>query len=76
MFNTISSVMPINEQLLGRVFLKIIFFCVLLINAGSQQNIFAPKRRGGGGGEGKQTVCIFLVDFFLRGGERTCTRFQ
>lgn len=52
MFNTISSVMPINEQLLGRVFLKIIYFCVLLINAGSQQNIFAPKRRGGGG-EGK-----------------------
>ena len=75
MFNTISSVMPINEQLLGRVFLKITYFCVLLINAGSQQNIFAPKRRGGGG-EGKQTVCIFLVDFFLRGGERTCTRFQ
>lgn len=74
MFNTISSVMPINEQLLGRVFLNIIYFCVLLINAGSQQNIFAPKRRGGE--EGKQTVCIFLVDFFLRGGERTCTRFQ
>lgn len=74
MFNTISSVMPINEQLLGRVFLKIIYFCVLLINAGSQQNIFAPKRRGGGGG--KQTVCIFLLIFFLRGGERTCTRFQ
>ena len=73
MFNTISSVIPINEQLLGRVFLKIIYFCVLLINAGSQQNIFAPKRRGG---EGKQTVFIFLVDFFLRGGERTCTRFQ
>ena len=62
MFNTISSVMPINEQLLGRVFLKIIYFCVLLINAGSQQNIFAPKRRGGG--EGKQTVCIFWLIFF------------
>lgn len=74
MFNTISSVIPINEQLLGRVFLKIIYFCVLLINAGSQQNIFAPKRRRGG--EGKQIVFIFLVDFFLRGGERTCTRFQ
>ena len=75
MFNTISSVMPINEQLLGRVFLKIIYFCVLLINAGSQQNIFAPKRRGGGG---RQTNCLyFFVDFFfLRGGERTCTRFQ
>ena len=64
MFNTISSVIPINEQLLGRVFLKIIFFCVLLINAGSQQNIFAPKRRRVGG-EGKQIVFIFLVDFFF-----------
>lgn len=64
MFNTISSVMPINEQLLGRVFLKIIYFCVLLINAGSQQNIFAPKRRGGGGG--RQTNCLyFFVDFFF-----------
>lgn len=63
MFNTISSVMPINEQLLGRVFLKIIYFCVLLINAGSQQNIFAPKRRGGGG---RQTNCLyFFVDFFF-----------
>lgn len=34
------------------------------------------KEEEGGGGEGKQTVFIFLVDFFLRGGERTCTRFQ
>lgn len=64
MFNTISSVMPINEQLLGRVFLKIIFFCVLLINAGSQQNIFAPKRRGGGGGKANKLSVFFWLIFF------------
>lgn len=64
MFNTISSVMPINEQLLGRVFLKIIYFCVLLINAGSQQNIFAPKRREGGGGEANKLSVFFWLIFF------------
>ena len=63
MFNTISSVMPINEQLLGRVFLKIIYFCVLLINAGSQQNIFASKRRGGGGKANKLSVFFGLIFF-------------
>ena len=64
MFNTISSVIPINEQLLGRVFLKIIYFCVLLINAGSQQNIFAPKRRGGGGGKANKLSVFFWLIFF------------
>lgn len=62
MFNTISSVIPINEQLLGRVFLKIIYFCVLLINAGSQQNIFAPKRRGGG--KANKLSLFFWLIFF------------
>ena len=66
MFNTISSVMPINEQLLGRVFLKLIYFCVLLINAGSQQNIFAPKRRGGGGGKANKLSVFFWLIFFER----------
>lgn len=63
MFNTISSVIPINEQLLGRVFLKIIFFVYCLLMLDHSKTSLLQKE--GEGGEGKQIVFIFLVDFFF-----------